>query len=572
MHQAAENHRILKSRHGVVGARSRHYFSLFGGYIRVVSTLPQPQVISNQLQWRIALLFFAAVLFTRLPTFFVSVLDWDESLYVLMAEQWRQGHLPYTTIWDNKPIGIYSIFVLFQSVFGNPVVAIRAATIAAISGAAFAVFRIALLIPQAAGKNRLGCAVLAGIAFIICSLSNDGLAANTEIFMAAFTAFAVLCAISPALCAQAPVLRGMVTGLLFGLAFMTKYVAIFEAPAIGFLLIFISAGTPRARILGCLGAVCGFCLPLLATMLLYGATGHLRVWWDCSIASNFLRVATPISGGALSYVLGLQLTRWLPLFGAAAVLLAGAPLLALRVARTGAVSRMARFHMFLVLWLAGGCVGVAAAKLFYDHYFLQILPVLCVSLALVLARATGGMSLWKREVLFAAILAIPCFGAGESLMAACLPLVTAQDGPQVPHQDTPARIAAAIANLPPGSPRQVFVFDYQPIIYSLAGQTPPTRYAFPSVLTKCFLSHVAGVRAAAEIHRILAADPEFIVRSQYPLTGSTVINQAVYDEVNQDIAARYDLWRSYSDAAVYRLRADAPPVAALPAVLADSCS
>jgi len=538
----------------------------------LVRALTEPQAVSRQMQWRIALLFFAAVLLTRLPTFFVSVLDWDESLYVLMAEQWRAGHLPYTTIWDNKPIGIYGIFVLFQSVFGNPVVAIRAATIAAISGAAFAVFRIALLIPQAGGQNRLVCAVFAGVAFIICSLSNDGLAANTEIFMAGFTACAVLCAMSPGWFLHRPGLRGLVAGVLFGFAFMTKYVAIFEAPAIGFLLLFLAPGTVRERVWGCAGVVCGFCLPLLATVLLYAATGHLRVWWACSIASNFLRVATPISGGALGYVLGLQLTRWLPLFAAAAMLLALAPLLVLRVVRTRAVSRTALFHMFLLLWLAGGCVGVAAAKLFYDHYFLQILPVLCVSLGLVLARFTGRMMLWQREILFAGILVIPCFGAGEALMGGCLPLISAQAGQTAPHPDTPARIAAAIAQLPAGARKQVYVFDYQPIIYSLAGQTPPTRYAFPSVLTKCFLSHVAGVRAAAEIHRILAGDPEFIVRSQFPLTGPAVINQAVYDEVNADIAARYDLWRNFSDAAVYRLHDGAPPMTALPAGMVDGCS
>jgi hypothetical protein len=73
---------------------------------------------------------------------------------------------------------------------------------------------------------------------------------------------------------------------------------------------------------------------------------------------------------------------------------------------------------------------------------------------------------------------------------------------------------------------------------------------------------VAGVDAAAEVHRILAGDPEFIVRSQFPLSNPTVINRAVYQEVNQDTATRYDLWRSYPDAAVYRLRPGAPPLAA----------
>ncbi len=516
--------------------------------------LTQTSALSRRLQWRIAALFFAAVLVTRLPAFFLSVLDWDESLYLLMARQWQAGHLPYTTIWDNKPIGIYGIFLLFQTIFGDPILAIRAATIAAISATAFAVFRIALLIPRQGGGNTQ-VAVFAGIAFIICSISNDGLAANTEIFMAGFSAFAMLCALSPDFCATRPLMRGIVCGLLFGLAFMTKYVAVFEAPALAFALL---AATPRARLATCLAAASGAAAPLLFTMLLYAATGHLRLWWDCSIAANLLRVSTPISGGALSYVLNLQLARWLPLFCAAAILFVSTPLLM----RTKSLSRPALFHIFLVLWLLGGSAGVAAAKLFYDHYFLQILPVLCVTLAWALQHFAGRLTPPLRALVFATSLAIPCFGAGATLMGASLPLTTP------PHADTPHRIAAEFLLLPAGSPRQVYVFDYQPIIYSLAEQTPPTRYAFPSVLTKCFLAHVAGVNAAAEVHRILAGDPQFILRSQFPLTDPKVIDRAVYQEVNQDIATRYILWRSYADALVFRLRPNAPPLAPAPP---DAC-
>jgi 4-amino-4-deoxy-L-arabinose transferase-like glycosyltransferase len=517
--------------------------------------LTQTSAIPRRLQWRIAALFFAAVLITRLPSFFLSVLDWDESLYVLMARQWQAGHLPYTTIWDNKPIGIYGIFVLFQTVFGDPVIAIRAATIAAISATAFAVFRIALLIPR---EGNAPVAVFAGITFIICSISNDGLAANTEIFMAGFSAFAMLAALSPDFCPTRPLPGGFVAGLLFGLAFMTKYVAVFEAPALGFALLAATPGPLRARFSACLGAAAGAAAPLFCTVLLYAATGHLRLWWDCSIAANLLRVSTPISAGALSYVLSLQLARWLPLFCAAAILLVSAPLLM----RTKNLRRPALFHMFLVLWLLGGSAGVAAAKLFYDHYFLQILPVLCVSLAWVLQHFAGRLTPALRALVFAAVLAIPCFGAGATLMGASLPLTAA------PHADTPKQIAGEFSRLPAGSPRQVYVFDYQPIIYSLVGQSPPTRYAFPSVLTKCFLAHVAGVNAAAEVHRILAGNPQFILRSQFPLSDPAVIDQAVYQEVNQDTATRYTIWRSYPDAVVYRLLPNPPPLApALP----DAC-
>src|ERR1700688_185311 len=133
----------------------------------------------------IALLFFVATLVTRIPVLSRSVLDWDESLYFIMAQQWRLGHLPYTTVWDNKPIGIYAIFVAFQAIFGDRIFAIRFATVVFVSVLAFTVFKITREINQ----NRQA-AWVAGAALVLCSLSNDGLSANTELFMATFTAMA----------------------------------------------------------------------------------------------------------------------------------------------------------------------------------------------------------------------------------------------------------------------------------------------------------------------------------------------------------------------------------------------
>ena len=45
--------------------------------------------------WPVACFLLLAVLL-RLPVLHRSVLDWDESLYVLMARDWLAGHLPYS--------------------------------------------------------------------------------------------------------------------------------------------------------------------------------------------------------------------------------------------------------------------------------------------------------------------------------------------------------------------------------------------------------------------------------------------------------------------------------------------
>ena len=69
-----------------------------------------------------------------------------------------------------------------------------------------------------------------------------------------------------------------------------------------------------------------------------------------------------------------------------------------------------------------------------------------------------------------------------------------------------------------------------------------------------FLARVAGVDAPAEVARILARRPLFIIRSLTPRTAPRVIDRHVYALVDQALAAEYRLWRQYPGAAVYRLR------------------
>jgi 4-amino-4-deoxy-L-arabinose transferase-like glycosyltransferase len=448
------------------------------------------------------LLFLAAAFLSRLPVLSRSVLDWDESLYFLMAQQWRLGHLPYTTIWDNKPLGIYAIFAAFQAVFGGHIAAIRLATVVFVSVLAFTVFALT----QRLTAQR-GAAWIAGGALLLCSLSNDGLSANTELFMASFTALAMLAAFSgtPALLA----------GLLLGLAFMIKYVALFEAPALFFLLL-----TRPRPVRALAAALTGAALPLAATVLLYALAGDLPLWWDCSVLANLRRVNATITTGALDYALQTELWRWGPLY------LSGLALIA------WALIRRRRDALWLTLWLLGGALGVASAKSFYDHYFLQLLPVLCVILGVWSSRLTAPY--WRTAFALAA-LSLPAWAAHLALRDA--------SGP-----DIPARIATDLQTQPTAG---IYVFNSQPILYALANRPLPTRYVLPSELTGTFLPRIAGVNALAEVARILAAQPVFII-CRSPAPGG--INPAVYAELDQALAAHYQLWRQYPGVAVYKLR------------------
>ncbi len=225
----------------------------------------------------------------------------------------------------------------------------------------------------------------------------------------------------------------------------------------------------------------------------------------------------------------MQELRWGTMY------LAGLALLVLAAARRRATD------LFLAAWLLGGAVGVVAAKSFYDHYFLQVLPVLCVILGVLFARL--GRAAWLRAGFVLVALALPAWAAKTAIGYALAP-------------DIPAEVGAALKD----EPGSLYVFDTQPIIYALAGKTPPTRFVLPSELIGRSLPRVAGDDPVAEVARILGTAPEFIVRLSEPETNPAIINPAVYAEMNAAIAAHYQLWRRYPGILVWQRRVRKQPL------------
>jgi len=60
---------------------------------RCASQAPTPVVLLGYL---------ALSMLLRLPFSFVSVIDWDESTFIIMGQEILDGHLPYTRLWDFK--------------------------------------------------------------------------------------------------------------------------------------------------------------------------------------------------------------------------------------------------------------------------------------------------------------------------------------------------------------------------------------------------------------------------------------------------------------------------------------
>jgi hypothetical protein len=261
-------------------------------------------------------------------------------------------------------------------------------------------------------------------------------------------------------------------------------------------------------------------VPVLAAAALYAAAGHLPLWWDCSVLSNFRRAGVNFRAEVLGAALCTQAWRWGPLYLTALIL-------AFTARRRGFTSN------FPLLWLLGGLIGAASAKSFYDHYFLQTLPALCVLAGIGFARLpTGGA---VRDVFMFAVAALPLHAGWQALRDA--------SGP-----DLPVEIAATLTA---AHAQSLYIFDSQPIIYALTGLPAPTRYVLPSVLTGLTLPQVAGVAPVAEVTRILGLQPQYIVRREPP-PGPDTGNQAVYATLNAVLTAHYTLAQNWPGAALYK--------------------
>ncbi len=507
------------------------------------------------LPWAIGGALAALAMLTRLPAFALSVVDWDESLYFIMAEQWRAGHLPYTTVWDNKPIGIYAVFAAVQTLLGDSPVSMRIVGVLAIAATATLLYRMTrhLLrnLPPLTAELSGG---FAGALFILTTMSDDGIASNTEIFMEAFTCLGMLWALTPG--GRISTGRALAIGFSLGLAFMLKYVAVFDMFAV-FGAMTLLPGRSRsgwARIAAVLrlGLVfsAGALAPFVAAVLLYAAHGRFAVFLQASLLSNLRRVAIPVSGDSFLGAFSAQAMLYPALYAA---------LLWLVVSLFGRGRAAGRAEVLVLLaWAVTASIGVASGGLYFSHYFIQILPILCVAVGLVAAQAASALRGLPRAAVFALILAglvTPAVQAGVTL-GRMIPIATRPAVGPGPLSDTPAAVAADLRPELARTPGEtIYVFDGEPVLYSLLGVPLPTPYVFPSFLLSRLLSHTVNIDPLAVLDGIMAKRPLFVIRRRFPGVQSPVTrNVSVYAKMEADLTADYDVWRVYDTMVVYRRR------------------
>lgn len=476
------------------------------------------------------------VFLLRSPSFGTSVIDWDESIYLLVSRELLRGHAPYTVIWDHKPPGLYALFAGFQLLFGQTIPAVR-------WGGALAVAATAAILGRCA-RGLFGspfAGVLAAAVYLSQSLQSGGLATNTEILFGPFTAagFLVLASRTPL-----SLRRAFAGGILFGLAAQVKYVAGFEFVAV-LTAACVFAAAPGAQgavaaLRSGLAATAGFLSPLAFAAGCFLAAGRMPEYFQANFAANVAYVSSRLPIRQL-----VDALRWHadsnPFFWAGLALLPLAALLARRSARP-----FARPLVFNLAWLAGAAAGLMSIGRVWDHYFLELLPPLALLTGVTVLTAAECVAPTRARLSgLAAVTACTTYLLWPSLLSAAMSLANR------PAPDTPRRVAGYLESRIARTDA-LYVPDWEPVLHYLVDAEIPTRFVLPYDLLDPAFARMAGVDRFEEIDRIFARGPTWVVKraSHRAVPGAAEF----YAVLERNLERSYVLDARIGDAVLYRRR------------------
>lgn len=514
--------------------------------------------------WFVLVFFPVFVVLLRWSAFYHSVIDWDESLYLLVADRWLDGYPPYTAIWDNKPPGIYVLFAIALKLFGRSVISIRILACIAIIITCYLLYLIGSTVnPQ--GKE---IGLIAGIFYAAISTTSGGMSSNTEIFCVPFSVLAFYFLLAKLKDFERYQVKTYATifliGLLLGIGFEIKQIILFDLIAMLIILggfVLIGSQLNRQWLVFAKAVVlllAGFVLPFLFATLYFFVTKDFHNYWYATFTANTLRIMDqPVSSNII-----LKLIKKFPSIYSIVILsLCSFPLLFNFLW----IKKLKEKWLILsiIIWFFSSLLGICFVfERLYSHYFLQLSPAVSLAGAYLITRQFPGNTktvIHKKYSFFSIITTI--------ILINCLIISDVYSGAEeifFHHvkgikywQDTSAQVSEYLRERI-DKDSYIYVVDYQPIIYFLTEAKIPTRYAFPSFLVSnpdlSKITNITGIKPLEELKKIINKKPIYIIMRRFQEDDTIANNQSFYRKLNQRLNRAYRLEVSIDSVNLYRLR------------------
>ena len=459
-------------------------------------------------QGHLVLFFCLLALLFRVTSFMPMVIDHDESTYIIIADEWIKGHLPYVERLDVKPIGIYIAFAAFLSVVKS-VWFIRFMTALLIGVSAYLIHHIY----QKLFHNRSHSIIAGALYILLISLHKWGWSANTEIYFVFFSVLALWQLL------RATTYRQYITlGIILGIGMLFKYHIIFDILAL-VLFDFFRHKKWRSWFGRWTIAFLGFLTPYALTALSYRFSNHLD-------AFVFATVEIP-----LQYSSKFSMVKALNFLGEFFISFAPVSILYFAtiyyLIKDGKISRPTR--ILLLSWSLIAWIGILSTGKLYFHYYIQFLPVFCISsvLFLDLRQYQNIERIWSKRKI------------ATFTLVALLILVNGNQYMQLFKRSDPTSSIANLIKETITDTDYIYTNDKN-ILYFLCDARIPTKYVHTSLLYKDDLSAAYEINQAEEFQKIIDTKPAYIVlRDKVPTW------QGILDR-------EYQLLRQFSEIMVHQ--------------------
>jgi hypothetical protein len=337
--------------------------------------------------WFLLAVVIALVVFIRIR-FLAIPLERDEGEYAYAGQLMLQGIPPYQLAYNMKFPGVYAAYAWIMAMFGQTSVGIHLGLLVV----NVATIVIVFLIARRLISSTAGIAAAASYAILSASSSVLGLAAHA-------THFVMLPVLLGALVLLKPVLTKKMlfaSGILFGAGLLMKQPAIFFVCFGAVYLLFRDWRTQSGfnqMLLRTAVFIAASALPLACVSLwLWQAGAFAKFWfWTVLYAREYAGVipisqAPRIFFGATRGVIGVGSLLWaLAALGVVASLLDKA-------------MRNAAFFILSFVLFSG--LALSCGFYFREHYFIFVLPAICLLVGVAMASASNFCSQLARPLRF----------------------------------------------------------------------------------------------------------------------------------------------------------------------------
>ncbi|NES93391.1 hypothetical protein [Okeania sp. SIO2B9] len=232
--------------------------------------------------------------------------------------------------------------------------------------------------------------------------------------------------------------------------------------------------------------------------------------------------------------------------------------------------------IYLFLWFSCAFLAVLLSKRFYNHYFLQLLPTLCLISSYVIIKSVHlpqqkyqirnlyeeakkpkkTVTINSRKfsidfpsalpnILIFLILIYPFTQAGYNKSSKNLEFIYHRYIKKIDTWDDREALMAKYLQQRIRSTDYIYIVNYEPIIYYLVPTKIPTKYAFPSHLTA--MSQILPTDALQELDKIMAKNPSYIL-----LAEKDNISPEYRNYLNQYLEKKYFLETTIQNVRLYR--------------------